>query len=208
MRRLVATILLPVVIGVALGVAALIIVLSNETGAAEKGTPTGLTAAKRTLFLETLMVMLGEGELCAYRLGGLDPRPLIADTGRRHIALIAYRGLEQKLESLKPVFFSAGADGPRDGVVEIWGVYLRGAVGWLESQQEFARDTGFIKYMDRPLTSDRPYMVEVDRLLAREDYERAVVMGRMALEQRRLAWRRAESLSSSTLRQVGLANGG
>ncbi len=204
MRRLVATILLPVVIGVALGVAALIIVLSNETEAAEEGTPTGLTAAKRALFLETLLVMLGEGELYAYRLGGLDPRPLIADTGRRHIALIAYRGLLAKLESLKPVFDSLEDDGQCAGVVEIWGVHLRGAVGWLESQQEYAGDTGFIKYMARPLTSDRPYLVEVDRLLAREDYERAVVMGRMALDQRRLAWRRADSLSSSAMRGVVL----
>lgn len=206
MRRLIATILLPVVVGVALGVAALIVVLSNETEAAEKGTPTKLTAAKHALFLETLLVMLGEGELAAYRLGGLDPRPLTADTGRRRIVLIAYRGLEQKLESLKPVFDSL--DGTSEGAVEIWGVYLRGAVGWLESQQEFAQDPGFIKYMERPLTSDRPYMVEVDRLLARGDYERAVIMGGMALDQRRLAWRRANSLSSSALRRVGFANGG
>ncbi len=206
MKRLVATVLLPVVIGVGLGVAALIVALSNETEPAEKGTPTGLTAAKHALFLETLLVMLGEGELAAYRLGGLDPRPLTADTGRRHIALIAYRVLEKKLESLKPVFDSL--DGTSEGAVEIWGVYLRGAVGWLESQQEFARDPGFIKYKDRPLTSDRPYMVEVDRLLAREDYERAVIMGRMALEQRRLAWRRADSLSAAALRRVGLASNG
>lgn len=206
MRRLVATVLLPVVIGVALGVAALVIVLSNETEAGEEGTPTGLTAAKHALFLEILLVMLGEGELAAYRLGGLDPRPLTADTGRRHIALIAYRGLEHKLESLEPILDSL--DGTSAGVVEIWGVYLRGAVGWFESQQEFARDPGFIKYMARPLTSDRPYLVEVDRLLAREDYERAVVMGRMVLEQRRLAWRRADSLSAAALRGAGLANSG
>ena len=208
MKRIVVTILLSVVIGAALGTAALLVVHPNDTKTVEGVTPTELTAAKRALFIENLLVMLGEGELDAYRLGGLDAQPLAADTGRRHIALIAYRGLLAKLESLGPVFESLEDDGQCAGVVEVWMVHLRGAVGWLESQQEYAGDTGFIKYMARPLTSDRPYMVEVDRLLAREDYERAVVMGRMALDQRRLAWRRADSLSSSAMRRADLANDG
>ena len=45
MRRIVASILIPVVIGATLGVIALVIVLSHSTEADEKGVPPELTAA-------------------------------------------------------------------------------------------------------------------------------------------------------------------
>jgi hypothetical protein len=206
-RRLVAAFALPVGVGLFMGVAALVVVL--DSGEAEPiGTPAALANAERTLFIEALLVTLAEGELNAFRLGGLDERPLAADPVRRHVALIAYRGLAARLEALGPVIASLGPDVPRDEVIGVWTVHLKGAVGWLESQREYAGDPGFVKYMERPLTVDRPYMVEVDRLVARQDYDRAVVLGRMAREQRGLAWRRAESLSSSAMRRTAPANDG
>jgi hypothetical protein len=207
-RRIVAAFLLPAFVGLSLGVAALVVVLSDGAAAEEYGVPPTLAAAHRALFVEGLLVTLGEGELAAFSLGGFDERPLAADPVRRHIALTAYRALQAKLRSLEPVFASLTPDGPRERVVEVWTVYLRGTVGWLEDQVGYARDPGFVKYSERPLKSERPYLVEVDRLLAREDYERAVVLGRMALEQRALAWRRAESLSSSAMRRPAQTDSG
>lgn|GEM_PF-2628582 len=207
MRRLVAAFALPTGIGLVLGVAALVVVL--DSGEAEPvGSPTALVNAERALFTEVLLLKLAEGELNAFRLGGLDERPLAADPVRRHIALFVYRGLVTELESLGPVIASTGVDVSRDEVLGIWSVHLKGTVSWLESQTEYARDPGFVKYMERPLTTDRPYMVEVDRLVARQDYERAVVLGRMTREQRGLAWRRAESLSSAALRRTVPADDG
>jgi len=202
-RRIVAAFALPVGVGLFLGVAALVVVLDTQE-AEEKpaGQPAALANAERILFTEALLVTLAQGELYAFRLGGLDERPLAADPVRRHVALIAYRGLAAKLESLGPAIASLGPDAPRDEVVGVWSVHLKGAVGWLESQREYAGDPGFVKYVERPLTTDKPYLVEVDRLVARQDYDRAVVLGRMALEQRGLAWRRAESLSSSAMRRT------
>jgi len=206
-RRIVAAIALPVGVGLFLGVAALVVVL--DSGEEEPvGTPAALANAERALFTEALLVTLAEGELNAFRLGGLDERPLAADPVRRHVALFAYRGLMTELESLGPVIASRGEDVPLNEVIGVWSVHLKGVVGWLRTQREYARDPGFVKYVERPLTTDRPYMVEVDRLVAREDYERAVVLGRMALEQRTLAWRRAESLSSAAMRRTVLENGG
>jgi len=192
-----------------MGVAALVVVLDTEqTEEAPAGPPDALANAERALFTEALLVKLAEGEFYAFRLGGLDERPLAADPVRRHIALIAYRGLVTELESFGPVIGSMGVDVSLDEVIGVWSVHLRGAVGWLRSQREYGRDPGFVKYLERPLTTDRPYMVEVDRLLARQDYERAVSLGRMALDQRGLAWRRAESLSSAVLRRTTPADGG
>jgi hypothetical protein len=207
-RRLVAAFALPVGVGLFLGVAALVVVLDSDAEEPPSGPPEALVNAERALFTEALLLKLAEGELGAFRLGGLDSRPLAADPVRRHVALFVYRGLVSELASLGPVIASTGTDAPRDEVVGVWAVHLKGTVGWLESQCEYGRDPGFVKYMERPLTSDRPYMVEVDRLLAREDYERAVVLGRMTLEQRSLAWRRAESLSSAVMRRPAPADGG
>ncbi|MCX7021896.1 MAG: hypothetical protein NTW26_06445 [bacterium] len=207
MKRIVAAFALPAGVGLVLGVAALVVVL--DSGEEEPaGPPAALVNAERALFTEALLVKLAEGELNAFRLGGLDERPLVADPARRHVALFAYRGLVTELESLGPVIESLGVDVSRDEVLGVWSVHLNGALGWLRSQREYAQDPGFVKYMERPLTTDRPYMVEVDRLQARKDYERAVSLGRMALEQRTLAWRRAESLSSAALRRTVLADVG
>jgi len=207
-RRLVAVIALPAGVGLFMGVAALVVVLDSVEEESPSGPPAALANAERALFTEALLVKLAEGEFYAFRLGGLDERPLAADLVRRHVALIAYRGLVTELEALGPVLESMGEDISLDEVIGVWSVHLRGAVGWLRSQREYAREPGFVEYLERPLTTERPYMVEVDRLQARQDYERAAALGRMALEQRELAWRRAESLSSAALRRTALANAG
>jgi hypothetical protein len=201
-KVLAATVALPVFIGLGLGALALTIGLSADCREdapplAERGR---LERAETALVVQLLLVHLAREESAAFATGGLKSQPLDASPEQRRAAHEAYHALADYLEDLESRLSVEHPNAPLlDELISLWDTYLRLAVSWLEVQQELEADSGFNKYLERPLKSERPYLVEVDRLLARADVERARAMGGIVLGQRSLVWRRGAEISAAVL---------
>ncbi len=202
-KRLIASIILPLLGAAVILVVLLLGIIEEELPVEEaQETPQELLLAQRNLLVQGLLSRLAAGELHAWQLGGLSARPLEAPAKRRLASRRIYANELEWLEQLTTALSSQGYDSVLDSFIDTWRTHLEGTLGWLDTQEDLAQQPGYIKYMERPLRSERPHYVEVDRLLARGRYEQSVMLGRMVLEQRRLAWRRAEELSRHALATV------
>ncbi|MCD4732948.1 hypothetical protein K8R78_01785 [bacterium] len=202
-KSIIVTIVLPLLGGIAILVILLLGIIDEELPEeGELQPPQELLLTQRNLFIQGMLAHLAEGELHAWQLGGLSARPLEAPAKRRLATRRIYASELEWLEQLTAALSSQGYDAVLESFLNTWRTHLEGALGWLDTQEDLAQQPGYIKYLERPLHSERPHNVEVDRLLARGRYEQSVMLGRMVLEQRRLAWRRAEELSRQALATV------
>jgi hypothetical protein len=202
-KRLIASILLPLLGAAVILVVLLLGIIEEELPVEEaQETPQELLLAQRNLLIQGLLSHLAAGELHAWQLGGLSARPLEAPSKRRLASRRIYASELEQLKQVTAALSSPGYDAVLESFLDTWRTHLEGTLSWLDTQEDLAQQPGYIKYMERPLHSERPYYVEVDRLLARGRYEQSVMLGRMVLEQRRLAWRRAEELSRQALATV------
>lgn len=201
MKRLAVGFIIPVVLGLALGALALSIGFSRPVDELDSA-PDALSVLRRAesaLFVQSFLVDIGDAELAAFGHGGLRDQPLEADEQSRSRSLAAYRELSQRLDRLEANLAGLELDSLLSELLDLWHTHLKLAVTWLELQEELAAEPAFVDYLDRPLLSEHPYLVEVDRLLARTDVERARAMGAIVLGQRRLVWRRSREISRAVM---------